>query len=74
MSRILIVDDEVKIREVIKEYAEFDGHEVAQARDGMEAISLVKANDYDLIILDIMMPKLDGYSTCKEIKRLRIFQ
>lgn len=71
MSRILIVDDEVKIREVIKEYAEFDGHEVAQAQDGMEAISLVKANDYDLIILDIMMPKLDGYSTCKEIKKIK---
>lgn len=71
MSRILIVDDEVKIREVIKEYAEFDGHEVAQAQDGMEAISLVKANDYDLIILDIMMPKLDGYSTCKEIKKVK---
>lgn len=71
MSRILIVDDEIKIREVIKEYAEFDGHEVAQAQDGMEAISLVKANDYDLIILDIMMPKLDGYSTCKEIKKIK---
>ncbi len=71
MSRILIVDDEVKIREVIKEYAEFDGHEVAQAQDGMEALSLVKANDYDLIILDIMMPKLDGYSTCKEIKKIK---
>jgi DNA-binding response OmpR family regulator len=71
VSRILIVDDEVKIREVIKEYAEFDGHEVAQAQDGMEALSLVKANDYDLIILDIMMPKLDGYSTCKEIKKIK---
>jgi DNA-binding response OmpR family regulator len=71
VSRILIVDDEVKIREVIKEYAEFDGHEVAQAQDGMEALSLVKANDYDLIILDIMMPKLDGYSTCKEIKKVK---
>lgn len=71
MPRILIVDDEIKIREVIKEYAEFDGHEVAQAQDGMEAISLVKANDYDLIILDIMMPKLDGYSTCKEIKKIK---
>ena len=71
MSKILVVDDESKIREVIREYAEFEGHTVDEAEEGMQAISLVKENDYDLIVLDIMMPKLDGYSTCKEIKKLK---
>ncbi len=71
MYKILIVDDEQKIREVIKEYAEFNGYEVAEAENGMEAIGLCKLNDYDLIIMDIMMPKLDGFSACKEIKKLK---
>lgn len=71
MSKILVVDDESKIREVIREYSEFEGHIVDEAEEGMQAISLVKENDYDLIVLDIMMPKLDGYSTCKEIKKLK---
>ncbi len=70
MSKLLIVDDEIKIREVIKEYAQFNGHEVDEAEDGMEAIGLCKLKKYDLIILDIMMPKLDGYSTCKEIRKI----
>lgn len=69
MSKILIVDDEVKIREVIREYAEFNDYEVDEAADGMEAIGLCKLNKYDLIILDIMMPKLDGFSTCKELRK-----
>ena len=71
MYQLLVVDDEAKIREVIREYAEFDGYEVTEAEDGMTAIGLVKLNDYDLIILDIMMPKLDGFSTCKEIRKLK---
>lgn len=71
MSKLLIVDDEVKIREVIKEYAEFNGHEVDEASDGMEALGLFKINDYDLVILDVMMPRLDGFSTCKEMKKLK---
>lgn len=71
MYKILIVDDEQKIREVIREYAEFNGYEVAEAENGMEAIGLCKLNDYDLIIMDIMMPKLDGFSTCKEIKKTK---
>lgn len=71
MNRLLVVDDEPKIREVIKEYAEFNGHEVTEATDGMSAVGLCKLNDYDLIILDIMMPKLDGFSTCKEIKKIK---
>ena len=71
MYKILVVDDEPKIREVIREYAEFSGYEVTEAEDGMSAIGLCKLNNYDLIIMDIMMPKLDGYSACKEIKKIR---
>ena len=71
MYRLLIVDDEAKIREVIKEYAEFSGYEVMEAEDGMSAIGLCKLEDYDLIIMDVMMPKLDGFSACKEIKKLK---
>ncbi len=71
MYKILIVDDEEHIREVIKEYAEFEGHEVAEACDGMQAVEMAKASDYDIIIMDVMMPKLDGYSACKEIRKLK---
>jgi DNA-binding response OmpR family regulator len=69
MEKLLVVDDEPKIRAVIKEYGEFNGYEIEEAVDGMDAVELCKKNDYDLVILDIMMPKLDGYSTCKEIKK-----
>ncbi len=71
MYRILVVDDEKNIREVIKEYAEFEGHEVSEACDGMQAIEMVKSNDYDIIIMDVMMPRLDGYSACKEIRKIK---
>lgn len=71
MSKLLIVDDESKIRAVIREYSEFEGYEVTEAADGMEAVSLAKENNYDLIIMDIMMPKLDGYSACKEIRKIK---
>ena len=71
MKKILIVDDEDKIREVIKEYAEFSGYEAEEAADGMSAIGMVKLNDYDLIIMDIMMPKLDGFSAVKEIQKIK---
>ena len=71
MYKLLVVDDEPKIREVIKEYAEFNGYEVAEAEDGMSAVGLCKLNDYDLIVMDIMMPKLDGFSACKEIRKIK---
>ncbi|MBO4725207.1 MAG: response regulator transcription factor [Firmicutes bacterium] len=71
MSKLLVVDDESKIRAVIREYSEFEGYEVTEASDGMEALNLVKESDYDLIIMDIMMPKLDGYSACKEIRKIK---
>ena len=71
MYRILVVDDEENIREVMKEYAEFEGHQVSEACDGMQAIEMVKNNDYDIIIMDVMMPRLDGYSACKEIRKIK---
>ena len=71
MYKLLVVDDEPKIREIIREYAEFAGYEVTEAEDGMVALGLCKLNDYDLIVMDIMMPKLDGFSACKEIKKIK---
>jgi DNA-binding response OmpR family regulator len=71
MYKLLVVDDEAKIREVIREYSEFNGYDVTEAEDGMAAVGLCKLNDYDLIIMDIMMPKLDGFSACKEIKKIK---
>lgn len=71
MYRVLIVDDEAKIREVLAEYAEFEGYYSDQACDGMDAVAKCKQNDYDIIIMDIMMPKLDGYSAVKEIKKFK---
>ncbi len=71
MAKILVADDEQKIREVIREYSEFNGHEVTEASDGMMAVGLCKLEDFDLIIMDIMMPKLDGYSACKEIRKVK---
>lgn len=71
MQRILVVDDEKMIRNVIKEYAEFDGFEVTEAEDGMEAVEICRREDFDLIVMDIMMPKLDGYSAIKEIRKTK---
>lgn len=71
MAHILIVDDEVNIRKVVREYAEFEEYEVTEAENGMEAVTLCRDNDYDLIIMDVMMPRLDGYSACKEIHKTK---
>ena len=71
MARILIVDDEQMIREVVREYALINGYEVAEASDGLEALELVEKEDFDCVILDIMMPKLDGFSACKQIKKIK---
>lgn len=71
MYRILMVDDEEKIRAIVKKYAEFEGNEVVEAADGMEAVELAKNQDFDIIILDIMMPELDGFSACKEIRKYK---
>ena len=71
MYKILTVDDEERIRALIRKYAEFEGHEVTEAADGMEAIKLCREQDFDIIIMDIMMPELDGFSACREIRKFK---
>ena len=70
MYHILIVDDEVRIRTLVRKYAEFEGHRVTEAADGMEAVLLCRSQTYDLIVMDIMMPELDGFSACREIRKV----
>lgn len=67
--KLLIVDDEQKIRELIRKYAVFEGYEVEEATNGMEAVELCRRQPYDLVIMDIMMPELDGFSACREIRK-----
>lgn len=69
--KILVVDDEELIRNVIREYLIMEEYTVDEANDGLEAITKAKENDYNLIIMDIMMPKMDGYQACKEIKKIK---
>lgn len=69
MYKLLVVDDEKKIREIISKYAQFEGYSVEEAPDGMTAIEMFKEKDYDLIILDVMMPDLDGFSVCRELRK-----
>jgi len=71
MYRVLVVDDEPKIREIIRKYAEFEGYKVTEAKDGMEAVSICRELDFDAVIMDIMMPELDGFSACKEILKFK---
>ncbi len=69
MYNILVVDDEIRIRSIIKKYAEFEGHTVTEAADGMEAVRLTRNAEFDIVIMDIMMPELDGFSACREIRK-----
>jgi len=69
MYNILVVDDEARIRTIIRKYAEFEGHTVDEATDGMDAINKCRRTKYDIIIMDIMMPELDGFSACREIRK-----
>ncbi|MBQ4116930.1 MAG: response regulator transcription factor [Clostridia bacterium] len=69
MYKILIVDDEEHIRALIKKYAYFEGHSVYEAENGLKAIDMCRNNVYDIIIMDIMMPELDGFSACREIRK-----
>lgn len=72
MKKILVVDDEEKIRSIIRKYGEFEGYLIEEATDGMDAIQKVKDNsNYDVIIMDVMMPELDGFSACTEIKKIK---
>ncbi|MDE6557511.1 MAG: response regulator transcription factor [Clostridia bacterium] len=69
--RVLIVDDEEMIRNVLREYVEFEGNEAFEAADGMEAVKMCRDNDYDVVLMDVMMPRLDGFSAVKEIKKFK---
>ena len=69
MYRVLVVDDEEKIRAIIRKYAEFEGYEITEAENGMEAVSLCEKQDFDVIVMDVMMPELDGFSACREIQK-----
>jgi DNA-binding response OmpR family regulator len=71
MTKILIVDDEEKIREMIRKYAAFEGFETEEAADGLEAVEDCERTNYDLIVMDIMMPNLDGFSAVREIRKAR---
>ena len=71
LVKILICDDEALIRNVIKEYLILESYEVLEAENGLEAIEIVKNNDVDLIVMDIMMPKMDGYQAVREIKKIK---
>ena len=69
--KILIVDDEALIRDVIKEYAHEENYLTDEAENGMEALEKVQNNDYDVIIMDVMMPKMDGFKAVSEIKKIK---
>lgn len=71
MARILIVDDEPDIHQLVRRYAEREGHETMEASDGLEAVSLCRENEFDIIIMDAMMPDMDGFTACKEIRKTK---
>lgn len=67
--RLLIVDDEARIRMMIRKYAGFEGYDVDEADNGMTAVSMCREKHYDLVIMDVMMPELDGFSAVREIRK-----
>ncbi|MBQ6655350.1 MAG: response regulator transcription factor [Erysipelotrichaceae bacterium] len=71
MAKLLVVDDEQKIREMIRKYAVFEGYDVEEASDGFEAVERCEKENFDLIIMDVMMPDLDGFSAVKAIRRFK---
>ena len=71
MTRLLIVDDEPDIREMIRRYAELENYEITEAADGFEALKLCREHDFDAAVMDIMMPKVDGLTACREIRKIK---
>lgn len=71
MAKILVVDDEVSIRMGIREFAEYQGYEVEEAANGKEAVERCRQKDFDVIIMDIMMPEMDGYEAYKKIREIK---
>ena len=68
-ARILVVDDEANIRTLIKKYAQYEGYGIVEAVNGIDAIAKCRAEDFDLIVMDVMMPELDGFSAVREIRK-----
>ena len=71
MARLLVVDDEEKIREMIGKYALHEGYDVVLAKDGKEALDFFKKEEFDVVILDVMMPIMDGYETLKKMREIK---
>ena len=71
MIRILVADDEERTRQIILKYGEFEGHQITEAADGMEAVRLCREQDFDIVIMDVMMPELDGFSACRQIRKTK---
>ena len=67
--KILLVDDEARMRALIRDYGELEGYSIDEAGDGQEALDLFQTSHYDLVVLDIMMPKIDGWTVCREIRK-----
>ncbi len=67
--RVLIVDDEERMRDMIKEYISLEGYSIDEAADGVEALGLLKQHEYSIVVLDVMMPKIDGWSVCRELRK-----
>ena len=71
MLRILVVDDEPDICQMIRRYAEHDGYETVGVSDGTEAVAICQKEDFDIIIMDVMMPDMDGYAACRKIREIK---
>ncbi len=71
MIHLLVVDDEENIRKLIRKYAEYEGYRVSEAENGLQAVEMARKNDYDIILLDVMMPELDGFSAAAEIRNFK---
>ena len=69
MQKILVVEDDFDIRELLQNFLQEAGYEVAVANDGVEAISIFTSEKFDLILLDIMLPKIDGFTVCELIRK-----
>ena len=68
-QRILIVDDQAEIREIVRGYVLNDGFDADEAEDGAKALELIRSNAYSVVVLDVMMPRIDGWTVCREIRR-----
>ena len=71
MAKILVVDDEPDICTLIRRYAEHDGHQTVSVSDGAEAVERCRKEDFDIVIMDVMMPEMDGFTATKKIREFK---